>query len=462
VTVEEGKPRVARVEAQLTPAAGDALLLTRSAEDTGLFHGWATFLHEIEVIDEAGENVPVEYEPGGTLRLGRSVTGPVTARYTMLLQHDRFPNQPGSDELAWAHEDAALWTGRALFLEGDPANGIEVSFTLPEGWRATTPWEVLEAGQRFRAEDTDRLLDSAFIAGAHFEAFLGEGADAQVRIALSGENARSAADLVVGNVERYLETFSGVFSRPPEDRLLLVAGDSSFWGGGVMGTTISMVLGSALDEDTLPILRFVTIHELFHLWNANFPYAGDGGVESLYWLSEGTATYYALRGQLGHADLPEEAILGSLAEEIGKYLAARGELTLVSAGPEKLDHYNLIYSGGLMASMLLDITIRRDSAGEFSLDDVMRALGSDEASDLGPIDAAHLAAIVERITGVDPSELLDRYVLGGEELPIEKLLAEIGLKVRLSEEDGAPHARVERDPEASEAALELWQDWALR
>jgi predicted metalloprotease with PDZ domain len=112
--------------------------------------------------------------------------------------------------------------------------------------------------------------------------------------------------------------------------------------------------------------------------------------------------------------------------------------------------------------MLLDITIRRDSEGKFSLDDVMRALGSDEASDLGPIDAAHLGAIVERVTGVDPSELLDRYVLGGEALPIETLLADIGLKVRLSEEDGALHARVWRDPEASEAALERWRNWALR
>jgi len=122
----------------------------------------------------------------------------------------------------------------------------------------------------------------------------------------------------------------------------------------------------------------------------------------------------------------------------------------------------LIYSGSLTAVMLLDITIRKGSDGKRSLDDVMRALGSDEVGSLGPIDAVHLGAIVERVTGVDTSELLDRYVLGVEELPIEELFVEIGLRVRISEEEGTAQVRVWRDSEAEAAALERWGAWALR
>lgn len=462
VVIDPADHRLARVEANLSPTDRDQLLLTRNADDSGIDGGWARFLEELEVHDATGVAVAVGQEEEGAFRLARAVDGPVTVRYTMRLGHDRVPNLPGADELAWARPEAVLWTGRALFLEGAPAEDIDVVFDLPEGWRATTPWQVVESGRSFRAADTEALLDSAFIAGTHFEAVLGDAADSRVRIALAGSGAIAESERIVDTVRRYLETYSDLHGAPPDGRLLLVAADGSFWGGGVMGTTISMMLGGALDEATLPMLRFVTVHELFHLWNANFRYAGETGVESLYWLTEGTASYYTLRSQLGHGELSEEQALGQLADEVGKYLAARGDLSMVAAGPEKLHHYDLIYSGGFAASMALDIAVRAGSDGIASLDDVMRSLASG-AGRRESLDAASLPRVIESTTGVDVGGLVECCIGGSQQLPLVDLFARLGLDLRISAPGAGetPVVEISRQPSPSPEAAAMWAAWPL-
>ncbi len=456
VTIEASNLRSARVEARLSPTLDGELLLLRNAADSGIEGGWERFIEGLEVWDAEGAPVVVETVEAGRFRLS-SGPGPVRVSYSMRLEHDQVPNLPGADELAWARSDTVLWSGRALFLEGAPATDIEVTFALPASWRATTPWRIVEPGRKFRAEDTDALLDSAWIAGEHFEALLGEGPDAPVRIALAGPSAISQSALVVATVERYLGVFGELFGAPAEGRLLLVAADGSFWGGGVMGTTISMLLGGPLNASTLPTLRFITVHEAFHLWNANFPYRGRDGTEGLYWMSEGTASYYTLRSQLGAGDLTQQDVLGRLGEEVAKYFEALGDLSMVDGGPTKLTNYDLIYSGGFVASMALDIAIRSRSEDRHSLDDVMRSLHSGPGREL-ELDATAFGELIESTTGISVRGLLDCCIVGAKRLPLVDLFARLGLSLRL---DGA-EAQVELDPRADAAAARRWAGWALR
>jgi predicted metalloprotease with PDZ domain len=456
ITIEPANRRLARVEARLTPTPDGELLLLRNADDSGIEGGWARFLHDLEVRDPEGQRLEVETREEGRFRVAGG-SRPLEVSYAMRLEHDRVENLPGADELAWARPDAVLWSGRALLLEGAPATDIRVEFALPKEWRATTPWRVIAPGRRFEAADTDALLDSAFIVGEQYETRLGEGDDTPVRIALAGPQAISQSELIVETVERYLGVFGELFGAPSEGRLLLVAADGGFWGGGVMGTTISMMLGGALDASTLPILRFVTVHEAFHLWNANFRYKGREGKESLYWMSEGTASYYTMRSQLGAGDLPEEAVLGQLADEVEKYLATLGELSMVAGGPTKLSNYDLIYSGGFVAAMALDIAIRARSEGRKSLDDVMRSLhsGPARATDL---EIGSFGEVVESATGVPVDDLLACCIDGAEELPLQELFGRLGLSLDVDGES----VTVERDPEASAEAAARWSAWPLR
>ena len=454
MVIERDQPRLARVEAELTPTSEGRLLLTRNASDSGIEGGWARFLQDLEVRDAGGAPVAVEAIAEGVYGVG-TAEPPLAVRYSMRLEHDRVDNSPGADELAWARPEAVFWTGRALFLEGAPSGAIEVDFELPETWRATTPWEVVAPGRSFRVADLDALLDCGFIVGEHFEARLGGPGD-PIRIALAGPNATSESRLVVETVERYVGRFGELLGGPAKGRLLLVAADGAFWGGGVMGTTISMLLGGALDASTLPTLRFITVHEAFHLWNANFPYRGHEGTESLYWLSEGSASYYTLRAQLGAGDLDVETALSQLADEVGKYLASRGGLDMVTAGATKLDHYDLIYSGGFVATLAIDVAIRTRSADRHSLDDVLRSLHSGPGREVA-LDVESFSALVESTTGVAVNDLIDCCVRGTGELPLAELFTGLGLALTI---DGDT-IRVERDPAAPAAAAARWSAWVL-
>lgn len=459
VTIEASSPRLARVDAELTPTPEGELLLVRNAQDSGIEGGWARFIEDLQLSDTEGKPVPAEELEEGRFRVG-AAGSPLRVRYRMRLEHDRVPNQPGADELAWARPEAVLWSGRALFLEGAPAADIEVTFFLPESWRATTPWQVIEPGRRFRAQTTDALLDSAFIAGEHFEAQLGEGVDAPVRIALAGPNAISQSELVVETVGRYLGVFGQLFGAASRGRMLLVAADGGFWGGGVMGSTISMLMGGELDASTLPMLRFVTVHEAFLLWNANFPYRGREGKESLYWMSEGTASYYTMRSQLGAGDLSAEAALSQLGDEVEKYLAAIDRLSLVAAGPTKLSNYDLIYSGGFVASMALDIAIRARSEDRHSLDDVMRSLHSGAGRDI-ELDVASFGELVEQTTGVSVSDLLACCIVGAERLPLVELFGDLGLLLTLDGASARVEAGADPDVDTDAGAAQRWADWPL-
>ncbi len=455
VTIESSDLRLARVEAELFPTTDGELLLLRDAEDSGIEDGWARFIHDLEVRDADGEPVVVRSVEQGRYEVG-DARGPLEIRYLMRLGHDRVDNLPGADELAWARPDAVLWSGRALFFEGAPAKDILVSFALPDGWRATTPWRVLVSGQQFRADDNDALLDSAFIAGEHFEALLGEGSDAAVRIALAGPEAIGQKDLIVDTVERYLDVFARLFGAPAEGRMLLVAADAGFWGGGVMGSTISMVLGGALDASTLPMLRFITVHEAFHLWNANFAYRDLEAQEGLYWMSEGTASYYTMRSQLGAGEIPVEAAFRQLADEVEKYLAASGELSMVAGGRTKLTNYDLIYSGGFLASMALDVAIRVRSEDRHSLDAVMRSLHSGPGRETD-LDLASLGDLIESTTGVSVDDLIDCCVENPGQLPLVEMFGDLGLVLTI----GTGSVGVDSDPDAGTDATARWTGWPL-
>lgn len=451
VTISPESPRAASVVAHLTPA-GDEIRLDRDAADTGLYHGWATFVHRLTVEDAAGRPLAVEYVPGGRWRLADATEGPVTVRYEVLLQHDRFPSDPGYDELAYATREGVFWTGRALFVEGEPSAEVEVRFGLPEAWRVVAPWEPLEGGNRFRPRDTDALLDNGFVAGTQEVTTLGETSG--VQIALAGENTIAQKALVVGLVEGYLESFGELFGTRPDGRLLLVAADAELWGGGVVGSTISLVVGGAVDETTLPLLSFVVVHELFHAWNAAFA-VEEEALPALYWLSEGTATYYAYRAAWRRGELDDQTFLARLADDHRRYLDALADVSLAAAGSEKLQQYDLVYSGGVSASLALDLLLRSRSDGAYSLDDVLRALDAESRRPKArAVSKASLAAEIRAVTGVDVGVFLARHVEGVEPLPMAALLATIGVRI---EGDAASGIEWIRSPGAARSTHARWE-----
>ena len=87
------------------------------------------------------------------------------------------------------------------------------------------------------------------------------------------------------------------------------------------------------------------------------------------------------------------------------------------------------YQKGALAALVLDLYLRRETDGEFSLDDVMRALYRRHLQDGRGISEADWRALASEVTGVDVSGLLHQMVDTTTALPLAEVLAEFGLSV---------------------------------
>jgi predicted metalloprotease with PDZ domain len=416
VAVVAERPRVAAVTARLRPAA-PGLCMTRAAADTGLTHGWATFVHDLEVRSLAGAALDARYDGAGCWHI--PTHDAVTVTYEVLLQHDRFPNEPGDDELAYAGEWGQFWTGRALFLEGARPQTVRVRFELPDGWQVTAPWTATAKPDEFRPVDVDALLDNGFMLGRHATRTLARpGAHVQIGLAGAGPTARAGE--VAAILESALDAFTALHRRPPPGgELAVFVGQGRLVGGGVIGNTISMLVADEVPDELMPTLAYIVTHEVFHLWNAHLEYADEA---SFYWFSEGFAEYYTFR-ELRAAGIWNEGTQRSqLDERVRLYRAAAGDLSLARAGQQKLDHYDLVYSGGLLAAAALDAGIRKQSAGRHQLDDALPVILAkhQRGGEVLSIDA--LVARIREATGVDTADFFRRHITGAEPVPVVRSL----------------------------------------
>jgi predicted metalloprotease with PDZ domain len=95
------------------------------------------------------------------------------------------------------------------------------------------------------------------------------------------------------------------------------------------------------------------------------------------------------------------------------------------------------YGKGSLVGMALDLTIRTDTNGRKSLDDVMRALwqryGRDfygDGRDAGRgVTEAEVEELFDEVTGLKLKRTLDRYTRGTDDLPLAKLLAPFGVEM---------------------------------
>ena len=426
VTIDSERPRNVNVVASVRPGK-QGLCFSRAAGDTGLTHGWATFVHQLSVRGMNGESVPVKYDGHECWRIPTSdqvIPEKVTVSYTMLLQHDRFPIRPGYDEAAYAGEWGQFWTGRALFVEGEPETKIEVDFILPPDWKITAPWPASDdTGLSFTPPDSNALLDSGFMLGTQYSKQLTLG-ETTAHIGLVGDEPLQHQEKLIVTVDGALKSFSELHQAPPPSgdvAVFLGQATGRRAGGGVMGRTISMLVPKDAPDELVAIFTYMVTHEVFHLWNTDLNYSSSA---EMYWFSEGLAEYYTFRTMHQAGQIDSSSMFESLRERESLYREAAGQISMVDAGERKLDYYNLVYSGGLMAALALDMHILETTNGAYRLDDVLPAIyeqfGPD--SDVG-LNLSTLAVTISEITGADTDELLQQYVSGIEIFQGDRLLA---------------------------------------
>jgi len=379
-----------------------------------------------------------------------------------------------------AHLDAshAYFNGAAVFLAvaGREREPCAVEIVAPPGdtgahWRVATtlprdgaqPWGF----GAYRAADYDALIDHPVECGrfdlVSFDV-LGVGHHVAITGRHRGDLERIAADLA--RVCRWHVEFFG--APPPFDRYLFLITVVGEGYGGLEHRDSTSLLCSRDDlpraAETVPDERYrgflgLASHEYFHAWNVKRirPLAfapGDLSREAYtrqLWAFEGITSYYDDLALVRCGLLPEGDYLRTLAETATRVLRGQGR-RVQSVAESSFDAWikfyradenaaNAIvsyYAKGSLVALALDLLIRERSAGRRSLDDLMRRLWCEHGLTGAGVPEGRIEAMVSEVAGVDLSREVQALVHGTDDVPLQSLLASVGVRygLRAASADG--------------------------
>lgn len=204
------------------------------------------------------------------------------------------------------------------------------------------------------------------------------------------------------------------------------------------------------DEPYRQLLALIS-HEYFHLWLVRrivpaILRAPDFTREQYtrqLWIFEGFTAYYDDLALVRAGVVSTRAYLGLLAECLSRVRQTPGRLRQ-SIADASFDAWIKLYrpdgnsanagisyySKGAWVALALDLTLRRATGGQASLDAVLRRLWQEYGQTGVAVPEGQVEAMASEVCGCDLTDFFARYVYGTEDPPLEDLLAEQGIAVQ--------------------------------
>lgn len=413
---------------------------------------------------QAGAPVGIAKLDKQTWRLS-GVQGPVTVRWEVY---------------AWelsvrsAHLDQThgYFNGSGLLLavDGLEQTPCRLELVPPTGdeyhdWRVATSLEADGAAPwgfgAYRAADYADLIDHPVEMGQFAQtAFSVEGVPHH--LVLTG---RQRADLprLAADLAQVCAEHAALFGELPVDRYLFLTMVVGAGYGGLEHRDSTSLLVSRADlplpgapagkpTDGYRRLLGLMSHEYFHLWHVKRirPQAlMDGGLDRevhtrTLWAFEGITSYYDDLALVRCGLIDANTWLGLLAEGITRVLRTPGRHRQ-SVAESSFDAWTKFYKAddnapnamisyyakGALVALSLDLTIRHDSAGAYSLDTVMRALWQRHGRTGLGVGERGIEALATEVTGCDLAGFFAIALDGTADLDLAGLFATVGIELAL-------------------------------
>ena len=404
--------------------------------------------------DEAGRVLPAEKVDKQTWRVRTGGARRVRAEYRLGCFELTVRTNHVDPTHAFLNPAAAC-----AFVVGRETEPCSVRTELPSGWQT---WTALpERDGAFVAEDFDELADSPFEMGpasSHsVHEFSAQGVPHRLVVWGKGD---FDAQRVVPDVAKIVDSLTAIFGRLPyQDRYLFLLHLNDKGRGGLEHRrSCALLVPRFAFVQKLAYEDFLLLvaHEFFHLWNvkrirplAFTPY--DWTRENhtrLLWAMEGLTSFYEVVALRRAGLITPERFVQIWAERLTQLLRTPGRLRtpLASASYDAwIKHYRpdestanttvSYYLKGSVVGFLLDLELRRRTAGKRSLDDVMRLLFERHGRAPGlPEDGVERAA--SEIAGEDLTRWFDRALRSAEELDVDGALRGVGLRTVLRAASG--------------------------
>ena len=373
-----------------------------------------------------------------------------------------------------AHFDMthAFFNGSSLFLmpHGFENENCYIEIEEPtdpnySGWKVTTSLanEAINSSGfgTYKAENYDDLIDHPVEIGTQSE-FEFEVENTVHAMAFTGQ-CRYDSERLKNDLTKICQTHCSMFGELPELEkyifMTMVTGDG--YGGlehrsstSLMCSRDDLPLTTEPDEPNEKYRNYLGLcsHEYFHTWNikrikpASFlPYdlTKETYTQQL-WAFEGITSYYDELALVRSKVISIDSYLELLGQTITRVLRGKGRFKQSIAdssfdawtkfykqdesAPNNIVSY---YAKGALLALCLDLTIRKETKNEKSLDDVMRHLWLNFGKKSIGLAEGRIEKICSDVSGIDLSGFFDKYLYGTEDLPLENALSEMGITYNL-------------------------------
>ncbi|MCK0107874.1 hypothetical protein MWU58_01080 [Flavobacteriaceae bacterium S0825] len=158
--------------------------------------------------------------------------------------------------------------------------------------------------------------------------------------------------------------------------------------------------------------KTVLMHELFHLWNGETIRYKNG---EEHWFNEGFSEFYTFQTAVRMGIVSPEEMLSTSALSLGYYTGSKGlgNISMRTAGVDdktKFENFFLVYHGGWITAMVLDVDIRSKTNNEKSLDDLMKWLYENFLRTEKLYDTTDIINGIKITSGIDYTEFFNTYI----------------------------------------------------
>jgi len=348
--------------------------------------------------------------------------------------------------------DFAFFTGIELFLEplGHRNDPSTVKFQLPAGWKLLSALKDTTDPMTFTAADYDTLVDAPALMG-NFDVtqFEVEGKPHYFAAAPAGvfnaEKSKKFTEMLGGVVKANSAMFGGL----PYEKYIAIyffMPAQSNASGALEHLNSYVAFAPAGERSTPEGIIGTGAHEYFHLWNVKrirpaemWPYDYSRENETpLLWVSEGFTNYYGVVGTYRAGVTSKENFLARVAgaadgvenTEARKYISPANASVSTWAGYDTPVAFGIsYYTQGQNLGALLDLSIRNDTNGASSLDDVMRALFNDHYKKGRGFTTEEMIGIINKLTKKDYHDFYNRYVFGTDVPDYDRIFGYAGYKL---------------------------------
>ena len=446
-------------------------------------------VREVVALTARGRELPIRKIDKATWRIDVDARTDVRVSYRVYANSLR-------DRTRHVDDTHAFLSGSSVFLYAPEYRDrlTLVKVTAPDGWRTSSGLEPSpDHPELLLAPSYDVLVDTPLEIGLH-EKLEFEVDGVPHEIVLWPTGAHYDDEVLTEDFAKIVAEQARIFGDMPYQRYVFLTHVGAGAGGGTehLNSTIMQTRSASLEgslKRNKVYRRFLGLvaHEMFHTWNvkqlrpaqiAPYDYQKENYSE-LFWVSEGTTSYYADLTLLRTGLRKEKEVLENIGDVIdglrrrpGNYVQSAAAssfdawIKFNNSTPDDVNSTVSFYGKGQVISLLLDLEIRRASANDKSLDDVMRALYRNFPLEDGGFTEGDLLATLERISGRDWGDFFASYVHGVDELPLERALPVIGLelyfKADRDDDDDSSTDDDTDDDTASDPEARLEADLGLR